>query len=122
MIAEPPLRFQNVSAALSSEERSIRSSSCWSAGVSSVWPLATCNNRSSAMNSFTTDAMAMVPSRPLVTNSPVSRSSTATLMSAPARDASAVACWARAGKPSKAGSMLGGAAGVLSAGAPGSSA
>ncbi len=83
MIALPPLRFQKISAALSSEDRSIRSNAARSSGTSCVWPLDTCSSRSSAMKSLTTEAIAMVPLPPLVTSWPVLRSSTATVMSAP---------------------------------------
>ena len=53
------------------------------------------------MNSLTTEAMAMVP-LPLVTSWPVLRSRIATVMSAPALDASVVACRSRAASPVKA--------------------
>ena len=72
------------------------------------------------MKSLTTEAMAMVLPGPLVTSWPVSRSSTATVMSAPDLAASDVAWSARAWSPSNAAIWFGGAAGVLSTGAFGS--
>ena len=68
MIALPPLRFQKISAALSSEDRSMTSSNLRSSGDSLVWPLDTCSSRSSAMNSLTTEAIAIVVPLPLVTS------------------------------------------------------
>src|SRR3546814_11936200 len=52
------------------------------------------------MKSLTTEAIAMVLLRPLVTSWPVLRSRTATVISAPASAASAVACTSRLFSPS----------------------
>ena len=108
MIALPPPRFQKTSAALSSEERSIDSNNFRSSGESGG-PL---SSMSSAMNSLTTDAMAIPLPLPLDTRCPVERSSTTVVMSAPFAAASAVACFVRPSRPSKpAAGSSGGASG-----------
>ena len=91
MTAFPPLRSQKFWAALSSEERSMTSSDWRSAGDSFVLPCDSCSSRSSAMNSFTTDAIGNGLLAPLETIWPVVRSSTTVSMSAPDSAASAVA-------------------------------
>ncbi len=106
MTAFPPLRFQKFCAALSSEDRSMTSSDLRSAGESVVWPFDSCSSRSSAMNSFTTDAIGKGWLSPLETIWPVLRSSTTAEMSAPDFAASAVACRVRASRPSNVGRRL----------------
>ena len=91
MMAFPPLRSQKFWAAPSSEERSMMSSDLRSAGESVVLPCDSCSSRSSAMNSFTTDAIGKGVLAPLETIWPVLRSSTTVSMSAPDLAASAVA-------------------------------
>ena len=82
MMAFLPLRSQKVWAALSSEERSMMSSDLRSAADSVVLPFDSCSSRSSAMNSFTTDAIGKGLLAPLETIWPVLRSSTTVSMSA----------------------------------------
>ena len=96
MIALPPPRFQKTSAALSSEERNIDSNDFWSAGESAS-PFI---SRSSAMNSLTTDAIAIPLPLPLVIRRPVERSRTTVVRSAPFEAAPAVACLMRVSRPS----------------------
>ena len=125
MTAFWPLRSQKLWAALSSEERSMMSSDLRSAGESSVSPCDSRSNRSSAMNSFTTDAIGKDELVPPETSCPVSRSSTAVSMSAPEEAASAVAWRTRASSPSNdgagwAGGGASGSAGSEAGGAWGS--
>jgi hypothetical protein len=68
MIASPPRSSQNVSAAPSSDERSMPSSAWRSADESLPSLLDSCASRSSAMNSLATDAIAISWSLPLDRN------------------------------------------------------
>ena len=84
-----------------------------SAGDSVVSPLESLNSSSSAMNSFTTEAIGNDEPLPTETVWPVLRSSTTTDMSAPAFAASATACRVRASRPSNpAEGAVGGAWGI----------
>src|SRR5690348_14742125 len=102
MMSLPPLRFQNSFAASSSEERNMTSSVLRSSDESFVCPLASCRSRSSAMNSLATDAIGYGAPLPFEITWLVLRSSTVVEIFAPALEAWAVACWARALRPAKA--------------------
>ncbi|SHW06271.1 Uncharacterised protein [Mycobacteroides abscessus subsp. abscessus] len=84
MIELPPPRCQKTSAALSSEDCSIRSKAARSAGVRVTSPCDSRMSRSSAMKSFATDAMAMVLLLPLDTTAPDARSLITAVSVAPA--------------------------------------
>src|SRR3984957_16003374 len=112
MIVSPPRAAQNVSAAPSSEDRSMLSSAWRSPDDNGV--LDSCDNRSSAMKSLATDA---IPTSWLLSLDSiwlVTRSRTAIEMVAPSAAAASVACAIRAGNPSNAAG--GGASGAWTAG------
>jgi hypothetical protein len=113
-ISLPPPRFQKTSAALSSDDRSIDSNDSMSSGDNR----APRSRRSSAMNSFTTEAMAMPRSLPLDTIWPVLRSLISKVMSAPASAACSVASRARSSSPTNAAAGWSGAASGRGARAP----
>ncbi len=96
MMADPPPCPQNRSAAPSSEDCSMMSSAWRSSALKAALPSAWCSNRSSAMNSFATDAVPTTWPLPLETSWWVRRSRMATDSAAPLAAASSVACWTRA--------------------------